>query len=153
MKIRLASPSAERLKKHGVAQRELNAAHIFVFDMQAGAAITLPFPILGPVILIKRKWLVFDDDDELEDSAKLRILRHELCHVRQMLDWGALAYMRRQLWARVKTLNLYAKTTPEESVCYTAQAEVLAHYRNQGTAVASDVDSEASGEQPVEADS
>lgn len=132
MKIKLDSPSAERLKKHGVGLRELKAAHIFVFDMQAGAAITLPFPILGPVILIKRKWLVFDDDDELEDSARIRILRHELCHVRQILDWGALAYMRRQLLARVKTLSLYAKTTPEESVCYTAQAKVAAHYSDQG---------------------
>ncbi len=55
MKIKLDSPSAERLKKHDVGLRELKAARIFVFDMQAGAAITLPFPILGPVILIKRK--------------------------------------------------------------------------------------------------
>ena len=116
---------------HDVGLRELKAAHIFVFDMQVGAAITLPFPILGPVILIKRKWLVFGDDDELEDSARIRIQRHELCHVRQILDWGALPYLRRQLWARVRTLNLYAKTTPEESVCYTAQARVAAHYSDR----------------------
>ena len=83
------------------------------------------------MILIKRKWLVFDDDDELEDSARIRILRHELCHVRQILDWGALAYLRRQVWARVKTLNLYARTAPEESVCYTAQARVAAHYSDE----------------------
>ena len=131
MKVKLDSRSSERLKKHGVSPRELKAAHIFVFELQAGAAITLPFPVLGPVILIKRKWLVFDDDDELADSARIGILRHELCHVRQILDWGALAYMRRQLWARVKTLNLYAKSTPEESACYTAQARVAAHYSDQ----------------------
>ena len=134
MKIKLDSDSAARLKKHDVGVRELKAVHIFVFDMQAGAAITLPIPILGPVILIKRKWLVFDDDDELEDSARIRILRHELCHVRQILDWGALAYMRRQIWARVKTLNLYAETAPEESVCYTAQAKAAAHYSDQVSA-------------------
>ena len=128
MKIRPGSPSEERLKKHHVALRELKAARIFVFDGQAGAAITLPMPIIGPVILIKRKWLVFDDDDELEDSARIGILRHEFCHVRQILDWGATAYMRRQIWARVRTLNLYAKTTPEESPCYTAQANVAAYY-------------------------
>ena len=82
---------------------------------------------LGSPVAIFR----FDNDDELEDSARIGILRHELCHVRQILDWGALAYVRRQLWARVKTLNLYAKTTPEESACYTAQARVAAHYSDQ----------------------
>ena len=48
MKIKLDSRSAERLKKHDVGLPELKAAHIIVFDVQAGAAITLPFPILGP---------------------------------------------------------------------------------------------------------
>ena len=129
MKIPLDSPSAERLGKHDVKLRELRAAHIFVFDWQAGAAITLPFPILGPVILIKRKWLVFDDEDELADDRSLRKLRHEFCHVRQILDWGGLTYMRRQVWARIKTRNLYAKAAPEESPCYSAEAKVEGYYR------------------------
>ena len=123
------SPSAQRLMQHGVDARELEAARIYVLDMQLGAAITLPIPILGPTILIKGKRLVFDEEGELEDSARLAVLRHELCHVRQILDWGGLAYMRRQLRARVKTLNLYARTAPEESVCYSAQAKVEAFYR------------------------
>ena len=131
MRIALESPSAKRLMQHGVDPRELRASRIYVFDFQAGAAITLPIPILGPTILIKRKRLVFDEDNELEDSERLAFLRHELCHVRQILDWGGLAYMRRQLWARVKTLSLYAKTAPEESACYSAQAEVEAFYRDR----------------------
>ncbi len=54
----------------------------------------------------------------------------------RLLYWGlvicvGLAYMRRQLWARVKTHSLYAKTAPEESVCYSAQAKVEAFYRNR----------------------
>ena len=59
MKISLDCPSARRLTQHGVKSRELKASRIFVFDFQFGDAITLPFPILGPVILIKRRWLVF----------------------------------------------------------------------------------------------
>ena len=81
MKIQPGGLSAERLRKHDVKLRELSAAHIFVFDWQAGAAITLPFPILGPVVLIKRKWLVYDDENELADSESLKKLRHEFCHV------------------------------------------------------------------------
>ena len=129
MRIALESPSAERLIQHGVNRKELKAVRIYVFNMQLGAAITLPIPMLGPTILIKRKRLVFDENDDLEDSEKLAILRHELCHVRQIIDWGGLTYMGRQLLARVKTLNLYAKTAPEESVCYSAQAKVEALYR------------------------
>ncbi len=131
MKIQPDTPSAERLMKHDVRLRELDAAHIFVFDWQAGAAITLPFPILGPVILIKRKWLVFDDEDELADDRSLKKLRHEFCHVRQILDWGGLTYMRRQIWARVKTRNLYAKSAPEESSCYSAEAKVEGYYHGR----------------------
>ena len=112
----------------------MEAARIYAFDMQLGAAVTLPIPILGPVILIKREWLVFDDDGELADEERIRMLRHELCHVRQILDWGGLAYMRRQLWARVKTRNLYASAAPEESECYSAEAEVKAFYRARPSA-------------------
>lgn len=131
MKIDLDSPSAERLTQHGVKKRELNAARIFVFDLQLGAGITLPIPILGPVIFIKRKWLVFDDDDELEDSANIRMVRHEMCHARQILDWGGITYMRRQLWARVTTRSILARTAKEESVCYSAQAKVTAFYHSK----------------------
>ena len=131
MRIRLGSASAELLTKHGVASRELKAARIFVFDFQLGEAITLPFPILGPAILIKRKWLVYNDDDELSDVESIKMLRHEFCHVRQILDWGGLAYLRRHLFARLKTRSLYAMNAPEESECYWAQAQVEAYYRRE----------------------
>ena len=41
--------------------------------------------------------------DGADVVVTLLSLRHELCHVRQMLDWGGLAYMCRHLWAGVKT--------------------------------------------------
>ena len=78
-------------------------ARIFIFNCQLGGAITLPFPFLGPSILIKRKWLVYNNDNELQDSESIRLLRHEFCHVRQMLEWGTFTYLRRHILARFKT--------------------------------------------------
>ena len=131
MKLQPDSPSASRLTQHGVKLSELVAVRIYVFDWQAGAAITLAVPLLGPVVLIKRRWLVYDGDGELADNESLKKLRHEMCHVRQILDWGGLAYLRRQLWARVKTGSLYAKTSPEERECYAAEAQVTCFYRSR----------------------
>ena len=131
MKLQPDTPSASRLMQHGVELSELKAARIYVFDWQVGAAITLAVPLLGPVILIKRRWLVYDDDGELADNESLKKLRHEMCHVRQILDWGGLAYLRRQLWARVKTGSLYARSSPEESECYSAEAKVTRFYRSR----------------------
>ncbi len=131
MKLQPDTPSASRLMQHAVELPELTAARIYVFNWQAGAAITLAVPLLGPVILIKRRWLVYDADGELADAESLKKLRHEMCHVRQILDWGGLTYIRRQLWARVKTGSLYARASLEESECYTAEAEVTCFYRRR----------------------
>ncbi len=131
MKLQPDAPSASRLMQHGVEPPELKAARIYVFDWQAGAAITLAVPLLGPVILIKCRWLVYDADGELADGESLKKLRHEMCHVRQILDWGGLTYIRRQLWARVKTGSLYARASPEESECYAAEAKVTCFYRGR----------------------
>ena len=54
--------------------------------------------------------------------------------MRQILDWGGLTYVRRQVWARVKTRDLYAKAAPEESSCYSAEAKVEGYYRVRGPA-------------------
>ena len=128
MKIAVDGLSARRLMIHGVASRELQSAHIFVFNLELGAAITLPFPLLGPVILIKGRRLQYDRDGELEDAPTLKVLRHELCHVGQILDWGGLPYLLRHILARVRSRNLFAKDQPEEEVCYCAERRVEDHY-------------------------
>jgi hypothetical protein len=128
MKIALDSLSARTLAVHGVKPRELQAANILVFDFQLGGAITLPFPVLGPVILIKSRWLRYDGDGELEDAATLKVVRHELCHVVQILDWGGLAYLVRHVMARIRSRNLFAKDQPEEKCCYRAGQRVEDHY-------------------------
>ena len=131
MRIAYDSPSGQRLAQHGVERRELEATRIYGFDFQLGAAITLPIPFMGTSIFLRRKWLVYDEEGELKDSWDLAILRHELRHVCQILDWGGVVYMARQLWARVKTRSLYARESPEESHCYEAEARVYEFYRSR----------------------
>lgn len=134
MRIRTDSSSAQRLRTHGVTDEEMEKARIFVFNQQFGAAITLPIPLLGPTIFIKKKYLVFEPpvdggESQLEDGPSIALLRHEFCHVRQILEWGSLMYMPRQLWARVRSRSLYAKETPEEAPCYQAEREAREHYQ------------------------
>ena len=128
MKIPLNSSSAGLLRLHGVADDRIKATRIFVFNRQKGGAITLPLPFLGPSILIKSHWLVRGPDGELEDSDRLQLLCHELCHVRQIQEWGALTYLRKQLFARIKTRSILAESAPEEKECYEVQQEVHPHY-------------------------
>ncbi|PZC47514.1 MAG: hypothetical protein C1O27_001461 [Chloroflexi bacterium] len=128
MKIPLNSPSAGLLRLHGVADDRIKATRIFVFNRQKGGAITLPLPFLGPTILIKSHWLVRGPDGELEDCDSLELLCHELCHVRQIQEWGAFAYLRRQLLARIKTRSVFAKSAPEEAECYEIQQRVHQRY-------------------------
>ena len=128
MRIKPGSANAGLLQRHGVKPRELEAARIFVFNLQLGGGITLPLPFFGPTILLKSKWLVYDQSGQLEDSSSIKMLRHELCHVRQILDWGTRSYLRRQIWARVRSFSLYARSSPEEADCYLAQTEVEDYY-------------------------
>ena len=129
MRFQATSPSGAFLMQRGVSERELAAARVFVFNFQVGAAITLPLPFFGPVILIKRAWLAKDVAGELADTEHVKILCHEFCHVRQILAWGTCAYAAKHLWARVRTLSLSAKSAPVESECYDVQRAVGAHYR------------------------
>ena len=132
MRFAVSSPSGALLMQRGVAERELTAARVYVLNFQVGAAITLPVPFFGPVILIKSAWLAWDDAGELTDTEHVKVLCHEYCHVRQILDWGTMAYAARHLWARVRTRSLLAKSAPEESECYEVTRTVEAHYRRPG---------------------
>ena len=132
MRFAVSSPSGALLMQRGVAKRELAAARVYVLNFQVGAAITLPVPFFGPVILIKSAWLVMNEKGELTDTEHVQILCHEFCHVRQILDWGTAVYMARHLWARVRTRSLLAKSAPEESECYEVTRTVEAHYRGPG---------------------
>lgn len=82
------------------------------FRLQLGLAVTLPLPKpIGTVVLVRsrRRW---------EDSSSLRA--HEECHVRQVEEWGALRYLRRHIWTRVRLMDLYIRDDPIEKECYDA---------------------------------
>ena len=131
MRIRSGSRGERILTSHGVGLREIEATRIYVLNFQKGAAITLALPFLGPTILIKRAWLGLDENNELTDSWHMQMLCHELCHVRQMQEWGSLRYMARHLLARIKTRSVLAKSAPEERECYEVQERVAQHYRDR----------------------
>lgn len=82
------------------------------FRFPLGLAVTLPLPKpIGTVVLVRsrQRW---------EDSSWLR--PHEECHVRQVEEWGALRYLWRHIWTRVRLMDLYLRDHPIEKECYDA---------------------------------
>ena len=74
------------------------------------------------------KALVRDADGELTDGPDIRFPVHELCHARQVLDWGTLRYLARHIRAWIQTRSILAKSAPEEVPCYEAQEAAEASY-------------------------
>ena len=73
---------------------------------QRGEAITLPWPT---TVYVKR----------LPLDGVLR--KHEEEHVRQIEKMGGLRYLATHAWARIVTLDLYAKKHPIEAEAYRAE--------------------------------
>ena len=133
MRIDISSPSAQSLRQHGVSDEAIEKTRIVLFNQQAGDSITLPLPLWGPFIFIKAKHLHFDSptdgsEPQLEDGPSVALLRHEFCHVDQILKRDTVKYMSRQIWARFKARNLYAKETLEKSPCYHAVEDIRERY-------------------------
>lgn len=73
---------------------------------QLGAAITLPWPT---TIYVK----------SLPMSDRLR--KHEEVHVAQINRMGGVKYLLTHIWARIVTLDLYARKHPIEAEAYAAE--------------------------------
>lgn len=131
MRISPESRSAQVLTFHGVGRRQLEATRVFVWNFQLGSAITLPVPIVGPSIFIKRAWLDYDEDGELRDSAHIKMLCHEFCHIHQIQEWGSVKYVARHLLARIRTRSVLARSAPEEEECYSVQERVGRYYEDR----------------------
>ena len=127
MKITPDSDSGKHLLGHphgahgahsfGAEPADLEKATFLVFNFQVGAAITLPVPFLGGLILHKSKFLD-DDRKEFRDTSDLWLVRHELCHVAQIRRWGVAKYLAKHVWARVRHLSLLAESSRVEACCY-----------------------------------
>lgn len=77
-----------------------------------GNALTIPSSFNSALILVKdlRVW-----------DMDVGLRAHELCHVKQIERWGAVAYVLRHIWARVKSRNIFAWSESVESECYEAE--------------------------------
>lgn len=128
MNISPNSVVGRRLLGFGVAEEELAATHVFRWDLQLGAALVVPLSDHTAVILVKSRYVPQCSEGELCDGRHVPLLRHEFCHVRQIREWGALAYLGRHIAARIKTRSILARDSDVEKPCYEAQYRALAEY-------------------------
>ena len=130
MKISPDSGVGRRLLGFGVTEEEIAATHVFCWDMQVGAAVTLPLPNGAAVVLAKDRYLPQDPTGRLQDGRHVALLRHEFCHVRQIREWGVLTYLGKHIAARIQTRSILARDSDVERPCYEAQRRALAEYED-----------------------
>ena len=81
-----------------------------VWPYQLGGAVVIPYG--GTTyILVKRQAM-------LDDPGYQQLRDEELCHARQVERLGSRRYILAQLWARVTTMSVLAKTHPLEQECH-----------------------------------
>ncbi len=130
MKIQPNSVVGQRLLGFGVTGEEMVATHVFRWDWQFGAAVTLPLSKGAAVILAKSRYAPQASVGVLSDGRHVALIRHEFCHVRQIREWGALNYIGRHIAARIKTRSILARESDVERSCYEAQARAEAEYKD-----------------------
>lgn len=126
------SVSGQRLMANGVGEAEIASTRFVVWNKQKGYAITLPIPFLGMLVFIKSDHLVRDENGDLADTTEIRYPIHELCHSKQVLDWGVLRYYWRHLTTRIKARDLIVRDSDVEVPCYEIEADVKAKYEQAG---------------------
>ena len=128
MKISPDSVVGRRLLGFGVTREELAATHVFRWDFQVGAAVTLPLAGDAALILAKSGYVPQEAPGVLGDGRHVALLRHEFCHVRQIREWGALDYLGKHIAARIETRSILARESDVERSCYEAQYRAEAEY-------------------------
>lgn len=121
VRIEAGSPAGQFLISQGVSEAALGAAKFRVLNWQAGDALTVMWPLGSATIFVRSRFLELGADGELEVSRRLPLLRHELFHVQQGLDWGFFGYWAKHLWARVRHRSISAKKSSVEAPAYVVQ--------------------------------
>ena len=125
MKILSTTAAGAELQTFGVSAAHLNSPTFWGWRkpfIRGGLTVVLPFG--KAIVIIESRYLRKDANGQLIIDRQLALLRHELCHVQQGEDWGALGYWRRHIWARTKSRSMAAKETDVERHCYEALREV-----------------------------
>ena len=118
VRIKPTTPAGQFLISQGVPETTLEAASFRVLNWQAGAAVTVMLPFGKAAVFVKSKYLQPDPNGDLPVNRRLPLLRHELFHVQQGLDWGFIMYWVKQIWARVRYMSITAPNSPVEKPAY-----------------------------------
>ena len=114
------SVTGKRLRRHGVSSRALDSAHVFGIVWPRSTGFILPLPFVRPIIIIGRRYLDGELDGQLADNSTLAYLVHQYCHVLQRLEWGALMYAWRHIWARLISKGIETSRLQVEREAYEA---------------------------------
>ena len=116
--------SGKRLRKYGVSSAALKRVHVYAVAWLPKAAMTVPVPFLGCVILVRKNLLDLELDGVLADSPALGVLLHQYCHSYQRLQWGFLPYLWRHFWSWALLQGVPAAHRQVERECYEAVSRV-----------------------------
>ena len=99
--------------------RDVRTIRVFSTPIMVHSAITLPWHSRRVYIIVgdKRDW-------KTEEGSRT----HELVHVRQISEMGAVAYLLAHIIARIKARNVYAWNESIEKEAYDAERVVLAQH-------------------------
>ncbi len=122
------SVTGKRLRRHGVSSRALNSARVFGIMWPPFSGFILPLPLVGPMIIIGRRYLDRERDGQLADSSTLAYLVHQYCHALQRLEWGAFKYIWRHVWARLISKGVETQRLQVEREAYEAARKTRESY-------------------------
>ena len=122
------SVTGKRLRRHGVSSRALDSARVFAIIWPRSTGFILPLPFVGTVIIIGRRYLDRELDGQLADSSTLAYLVHQYCHALQRLEWGAVKYIWRHVWARLISKGIETPRLQVEREAYEAARKTRESY-------------------------